>query len=209
MHVAQAAPTGPLTPMKRNDRARRLAGALDSQKHGAACRRRRNHYRQRREAVTISTSRAPSCATAAGQSRQRRTLAQHDPSSLRAVAGAASATSAAAGSPPRKRAPRRRRGRPWPGRGMSPLRSPLALRGCDERDHATQPSTAPASWVGRSLGRGARYQLMRAFGSSSGETSIVGSAGFDRPSRESWLMNATSALLCAYAPPVGSSPGAS
>ena len=50
--------------------------------------------------------------SASGQSRQRRTLAQHGPSGLRAVAGAASATSAAAGSPPRKRAPRRRRGRP-------------------------------------------------------------------------------------------------
>ena len=71
-----------------------------------------------------SSSLAGIARTAAfGQSRQRRTLAQHDPSGLRAVAGAASATSAAAGSPPRKRAPRRRRGRPWPGRGMSPKRS--------------------------------------------------------------------------------------
>ena len=47
--------------------------------------------------------------------------AQHGPSGLGAVAAAASATSAAASSPPRKRAPRRGRGRPRPGRGMSPF----------------------------------------------------------------------------------------
>ena len=70
---------------------------------------------------------AHSRATGFGQSRQRRILAQHDPSGLRAVAGAASATSAAARRPPRKRAPRRRRGHPWPGRGMSPMRSRGAL----------------------------------------------------------------------------------
>jgi hypothetical protein len=58
-----------------------------------------------------------------GQSGQRRTFAQDGRSGLSAVAGAASATSAAASSPPRKRAARRRRGRPRPGRGMSPLRS--------------------------------------------------------------------------------------
>ncbi len=56
-----------------------------------------------------------------GQSGQRRSLAQHGPSGLRAVAGAASAASAAASSPPRKRAPRRRQGRPRPGREMSPF----------------------------------------------------------------------------------------
>ena len=39
-------------------------------------------------------------AAETGQSRQRRTLAQHCPSALRTVAGAASATPAAAGSPP-------------------------------------------------------------------------------------------------------------
>jgi hypothetical protein len=46
---------------------------------------------------------APILATSAsptGHSRQRRNLAQHGPSGLRAVAGAASATSVAAGSPP-------------------------------------------------------------------------------------------------------------
>jgi hypothetical protein len=50
-------------------------------------------------------------ATARGHLGSARTLAQHGPSGLRAVAPAASATSAAAGSPPRNRVPRRRPGR--------------------------------------------------------------------------------------------------
>jgi hypothetical protein len=50
------------------------------------------------------------------QSRQRRTLA------ARPLCAVASATSAAAGTPPRKRSPRQRRGRTWPGPGMSPKR---------------------------------------------------------------------------------------
>ena len=74
------------------------------------------------QAAQISShQRAASRTVPSGQSGQRRSLAQHGPSGLRAVAGAASATSAAASSPPRKRAPRRRRGRPRPGRGMSPF----------------------------------------------------------------------------------------
>jgi hypothetical protein len=71
---------------------------------------------------------------ASGQSRQRRTLAQHDPAGLRAFAGAASATSSAAGSPPRKQAPRWRRARPWPGRGMSPMHSRAASPSRDGSD---------------------------------------------------------------------------
>jgi len=85
------------------------------------------------EGATASAPTTRRLATTPGQSRQRRTLAQHDPSGLRALAAAASATSAAAGSPPRKRAPGRRRGRPWPGRGMSPIRSSAAWPLDDER----------------------------------------------------------------------------
>ena len=83
--------------------------------------RRAPDYRCVSKAATIATPMPSWCTAALGQSGQRRSLAQHGPSGLRAVAGAASATSAAASSPPRKRAPRRRRGRPRPGRGMSPF----------------------------------------------------------------------------------------
>ncbi len=82
-----------------------------------------------------------------GQTRQRRAPAQHSPSGLRAVARAAAATSAAAGSPPRKRAPRLRRGRPCPGRGMSPIRSCEARLRTDKSSRSYCPT--PTTLAGR------------------------------------------------------------
>ena len=58
-------------------------------------------YRPHRKRATMPMPSLLLSATAVGQSRQRRTLAQHGRSGLRAVAGAASAASAAAGSLPR------------------------------------------------------------------------------------------------------------
>ena len=82
------------------------------------------------KAATRSSVGAVRPAAGIGQSRQRRTPAHHGPSGLKAVVKAASATSAAASCRPRKRAPGRRRGRPWPGRGMSPTeQSHLRWRG--------------------------------------------------------------------------------
>ena len=67
-----------------------------------------------------SSSRAAgSRAAGCGQSRQRRTLGQHSPSGLRAVAGAASRS-------------------PLAGRGMSPLRSP-GLRGRERESSRGDP----------------------------------------------------------------------
>ena len=115
------------------------------------------------QAAALAEHDSASEAAACGQSRQRRTLAQHDPSGLRAVAGAASATSAAGGSPPRKRAPRRRRGRPWPGRGMSPLRSPT--RSSPDRESASAArlgSNAPFASEGSPNGSPPRVATRRA-----------------------------------------------
>jgi hypothetical protein len=84
---------------------------------------RRRHCRSSTNAATTLMPQHHRGAAEIGQAGQRRTFAQNGPSGLRAVAGEASATSAAASSPPRKRSPRRPRGRPRPGRGVSPLRS--------------------------------------------------------------------------------------
>ena len=70
-------------------------------------RRQRKHGRLRRKAATTTAAVLRSRAAGYGQSRQRRTLAHHGPSGVKAVAKAASATSAAASRRPRKRAPRR------------------------------------------------------------------------------------------------------
>ena len=57
-------------------------------------------YRPHRKRATMPMPSLLLSATAVGQSRQRRTLAQHGPSGLRAVAGAASATPAAVAARP-------------------------------------------------------------------------------------------------------------
>jgi len=87
-------------------------------------------------------------ATAFGQSGQRRSLAQHGPFGLRAVAGAASATSAAASSPSRKRAPRRGWDRRRPGREMSPF-APARPRCPMEKATQGHPRHHPRAVSGR------------------------------------------------------------
>ena len=100
------------------------------------------------EGVMTLTSLSAVGAAAVGQSGQRRTLSQHGPSGLRAVAGAASATSAAAGSPPRKRTSHRRRGRPRPGRGMSAfaLAGPARPDGTKAIEGHPRPHTRACVW---------------------------------------------------------------
>jgi hypothetical protein len=100
-------------------------------------------------------------AAAVGQSGQRRSLAQHRPFGLRAVAGAASATSAAASSPSRKRAPRRPWGRPRPGTRNVALRARRPRDARWNKSDSRTPSASPSSVCPASLPRSRRCASLR------------------------------------------------